>query len=132
MKLPVLTSAAGLTRAGRMIGMTISATVLLQGSSLPGTAGREAAGSRRPPARRSGPAAVQPAAATERLAAKLSPDALAALREPGSHGYVLQLRQPAAAADYASLRRAGVHVVRRYTRLPMVAVTADGPSLARL
>src|SRR5437762_1477269 len=102
MKLPVLTSAAGFTRAGRMIGVTVSATLLLQGSSIPGTVRRDAQGSRRPLVRPAA-AAIQTPATTDRLAAKLSPDALAGLREPGTRGYVLQLRQPAAAADYGAL-----------------------------
>src|SRR5438034_5307720 len=132
MKLPVQIAAAGFAPAGRVICVAISATILLQGSSIPATGARTAPGDSRPALPRSGSASAKASTAGGRLAAKLSPGARSGLRGSGSHGYIVQLRKPATAADCDALRRAGARVTRRYARLPMAAVTADGPALARL
>ena len=110
MKLPVQSSAAGYLPAGRAMGVAIAAALLLQGSSIPG----------------------ETPGAWRLASAKLAPAVRAGLGDPGAHALIVQLRRPASPADTDAMRCAGAHITRRYRCLPMAAVTANGPTLARL
>src|SRR5207248_2601864 len=66
------------------------------------------------------------------ISPKLAGDIHVRPDETTVRAYIVRLRQAAVPAELSALRRAGARVTRRYHRVPLAAVSADGPALARL
>src|SRR5205085_2420460 len=64
--------------------------------------------------------------------AKLDSGIRALLTDAAPHSFVIDLRSPAPAADFAALQAAGAKVVGRYPAIGSAVVSAPGTALPRL